>query len=248
MYQNYIFDLYGTLVDIHTNENKSYLWEKMAEFYGFQGVSYTGKELKAAYLSFCEQENRALREKLLQERSRVSCPEIRIEKVFKDLYERKGMEPAEETVIFTAQMFRILSAKYIRLYDGALEVLQTLKAKGKKVFLLSNAQYVFTMPELHYLGIADCFDGIVISSCESCRKPDITLFEILISRYDLKIIESIMIGNDKVSDIQGAYQAGLDGLYIASNLSPKEDAEMSCPAKYEIADGDLRKILTIESF
>lgn len=30
MYQNYIFDLYGTLVDIHTNENKHYLWEKMA--------------------------------------------------------------------------------------------------------------------------------------------------------------------------------------------------------------------------
>ena len=28
MYQNYIFDLYGTLVDIHTNEKKAYLWEK----------------------------------------------------------------------------------------------------------------------------------------------------------------------------------------------------------------------------
>lgn len=28
MYQNYIFDLYGTLVDIHTNEKKAYLWKK----------------------------------------------------------------------------------------------------------------------------------------------------------------------------------------------------------------------------
>ena len=28
MYQNYIFDLYGTLVDIHTNENESVSLEK----------------------------------------------------------------------------------------------------------------------------------------------------------------------------------------------------------------------------
>lgn len=29
-YQNYIFDLYGTLVDIRTNERKAYLWQKMS--------------------------------------------------------------------------------------------------------------------------------------------------------------------------------------------------------------------------
>ena len=34
MYQNYIFDLYGTLVDIHTNEKKAYLWKKMSLFFG----------------------------------------------------------------------------------------------------------------------------------------------------------------------------------------------------------------------
>lgn len=28
MYHNFIFDLYGTLVDIHTNENKTSLWKK----------------------------------------------------------------------------------------------------------------------------------------------------------------------------------------------------------------------------
>ena len=33
-YQNYVFDLYGTLVDIHTDEEQQMLWEKMAMFYG----------------------------------------------------------------------------------------------------------------------------------------------------------------------------------------------------------------------
>ena len=40
MYKNYLFDLYGTLVDINTNEWKSYLWKKMAELYGFEGAFY----------------------------------------------------------------------------------------------------------------------------------------------------------------------------------------------------------------
>lgn len=35
MYRNFIFDLYGTLVDIHTNEYKPSLWKKMALFYSF---------------------------------------------------------------------------------------------------------------------------------------------------------------------------------------------------------------------
>ena len=32
MIQNYIFDLYGTLVDIHTDESMPALWKRMALF------------------------------------------------------------------------------------------------------------------------------------------------------------------------------------------------------------------------
>lgn len=45
-YENYIFDLYGTLVDIHTDEEKTELWEKLAQFYGYYGAVYTAEELK----------------------------------------------------------------------------------------------------------------------------------------------------------------------------------------------------------
>ena len=48
-YENYIFDLYGTLVDIHTDEEKTELWEKLAQFYGYYGAVYTAEELKNAY-------------------------------------------------------------------------------------------------------------------------------------------------------------------------------------------------------
>lgn len=240
MYQNYIFDLYGTLVDIHTNEDKTYLWEKMTEFYGFQGAIYTRKELRSTYFTLCAQET-----KKLFTQNAVDYPEIQIEKVFGQLYELKGITPGDELVTFTAQMFRIVATQYIRLYDGVEEVLQTLRKKGKKVYLLSNAQYEFTMYELNYLGLTPYFDGIMISSCEGCKKPDKNFYEVLLSRYGLDRKKSIMIGNEKESDIKGAAAAGLDSLYIASNLSPKSDNELPRPAKFEISDGDVRKILTL---
>ena len=48
MYQNYIFDLYGTLADTHTNEGKHYLWNKLSAFFSAYGAIYTPSELKKA--------------------------------------------------------------------------------------------------------------------------------------------------------------------------------------------------------
>lgn len=45
-YTDLIFDLYGTLVDIHTEEDDR-VWEKTAFYFGFHGARYTGPGLKA---------------------------------------------------------------------------------------------------------------------------------------------------------------------------------------------------------
>ena len=51
-----------------------------------------------------------------------------------------------------------------------------------------------------------------------------------------------MIGNDSAADIQGATDAGIDGLYIHQEISPPVDDEDAIPAKWKIMDGDVRKI------
>ena len=63
-YDNYIFDLYGTLVDIHTDEEKTELWEKLAQFYGYYGAVYTAEELKNAYACLTGQKEDALRQEM----------------------------------------------------------------------------------------------------------------------------------------------------------------------------------------
>ena len=42
-YDNYIFDLYGTLADIHTEENDPLVWKKLALFYGYYDADFHRK-------------------------------------------------------------------------------------------------------------------------------------------------------------------------------------------------------------
>ena len=121
--------------------------------------------------------------------------------------------------------------------------MKLLKKNGKKIYLLSNDQEIFTVPEMKYLGIYDYFDGVVISSSEECKKPDPKFYNIVLERYNLNKKESIMIGNDYITDIKGAHDSGLDSLYIHSNLSPEIKGKLL--STYSIMDGDFKKVKSV---
>lgn len=242
-YENYIFDLYGTLVDIRTDEEKSELWEKLALFYGYYDAHYTPEELKKRYRELVSGKEKELKEQILKKETveakaentsaagaalkrkeddvHEAHPEIKIEYVFQKLFEEKGVKADLTLAVHAGQFFRILSTEYVRLYDGVVELLSTIKKAGKPIYLLSNAQRIFTEYEMHTLGIAEYFDDILISSECSVKKPDERFYKILLDRHPMKLEDSIMIGNDANSDIAGAKGVGLHTFYIHSNISPK---------------------------
>ena len=236
MYKNYIFDLYGTLIDINTDEWSSDLWKKIAILYAYKGAHYTYNELNEEYNRLVAIKKEAVRKK----HPDYTYIDIKIERVFKKLFTQKGISVNKTQVMFVAGAFRCYSTKYIRLYDGVKDLLDTLKAKGEKIYLLSNAQRSFTENELNMFGLAPYFDGICISSDEECSKPDLNYFKILFERYNLKKSESIMIGNDYLSDIGAAADFGIDSLYIHQSISPEIEGELR--SNYSVMDGDVYKI------
>lgn len=236
MYKNYIFDLYGTLIDINTNEWDMDLWDKMAILYGYKGAVYTGEEINKAYGRLVEEEKARVHKKHRD----YKVIDIKIEKVFKKLFDEKGVKVTKAEVLNIAAAFRCYSTVYIKLYDGVTDLLESLKAKGKNIYLLSNAQRSFTANELKMFDLEKYFDGIVISSDEECSKPDVNYFKILFDRYGLKKQESVMIGNDYISDISGAADFGIDSLYIHQSISPDIEGELR--SNYKVMDGDVYKI------
>lgn len=232
-YRDCIFDLYGTLVDIHTDEDAPGLWEEMADCYGQLGAVYRPGELRSAYRRAVGEAEGAAHE---------AYPEIRIELVFQELFQRKGVEAGLEQAVRAGRRFRALSTDYIRLYSGARELLGALRERGCGVWLLSNAQAVFTTGELEQLGLADCFDGIFLSSDYGVKKPDRRFFDALLLGQGVRPQGAVMIGNDGVCDIQGGRAAGLSTIYIRSNLSPREPLP---DADGVLEEMDLRRLLEL---
>lgn len=224
-YDNYVFDLYGTLVDIRTVEDAAQVWEKLALFYGYYGAIYEAEELQREYGAIIKAEEAKLKMTLESDPhyAHEASPEIEIQDVFALLYRRKNVEPEASLVLHTAQLFRVLTTEYVRLYEGTIEMLQYLKKEKKKIYLLSNAQYAFTAYELKTLEIFPYFDDILISSEYQTKKPDARFFDLLIQRHHLDVDKSIYVGNDSRNDVLGAQGVGMHTYYVQSNISPQGD-------------------------
>ncbi|MDD6051104.1 MAG: HAD family hydrolase [Clostridiales bacterium] len=217
-YTDLIFDLYGTLVDIHTEEN-DLVWDKTALYFGYYGAPCTGKELKTDFESVMTS-----RESVAGQSYEV-YPDIPFDEVMADLFRARGVTENANVLGFNAaQVFRVASTEYIRLYDRVLESLDALRQKGFRLWLLSNAQRSFTAYELRLLGLDTRFDRIYLSSDYQCRKPDGRFFSALLEGEHLDASRCLMIGNDRETDIAGATAAGLSTLYMHTNLTPAEQA------------------------
>src|SRR5690554_5765041 len=100
MYKAIIFDLYGTLLDIHTDESQEFLWKKMALYYKMRGADFSADELKTAYF---EQVDQLLEKKRMKG---VEHPDIDILKVFKNLFKIKNIETSRSIALEMARFFR----------------------------------------------------------------------------------------------------------------------------------------------
>lgn len=242
MYQTFIFDLYGTLVDIRTYEETPRLWKKMSEIYASMGASYKPAELKRELRRL-----QAIQEEEVFQKWGGALSKAEVEPdlttVFAQLYEQKGCPVEEGVARMTALTFRVLSRRMIKVYDGVKETLTALREKGKKIYLLSNAQRDFTRPELTMLGLVPYFDGILISSEEGCKKPSPQFYQTLLQRYGLQAKDCLMVGNDEFSDIAGAIRLGMDSLYMHTEISPQ--LEEKSKATYCVMEGGFRKAAEI---
>ena len=241
-FDNYIFDLYGTLMDIHTDEGSDELWEAVCDYLAkelpafFQGKNRElvrrPEKLKALYEKLDKEERKALGARL-----GTSYPEIRIEWVWESIltgdcakenrpqchadtipityysFEDDNIVPEHLAKLCT--FFRRTSRTRMELYPEVEQTLKTLKNNGKKIFLLSNAQRTFTRDEIIECGLCRYMDDIFMSSDKLIMKPDIRYMEMLLNKHALDKSKCVMIGNEIQSDIKIAKDIGMHGILVS---------------------------------
>lgn len=237
MYKNIIFDLYGTLIDIDTDESQEEVWKKLSLIMAYNGAIYNSKELKDEYQKTVE--------KHMNRVQGTEHPDIDICDVFHKLYKTKNPKAKFKQAKQTAKSFRALSTNHIKVYEGVFKLLDQLKDDNVNLYILSNAQRIFLKAEMDMFGLSEYFKGIYISSDYHMCKPDVEFLKVLMKKENLKEKDTLLIGNDYGTDIKSAKKVGIDSLYIQTELSNLKVKEES--SKYAILDGNHKKIIKLLS-
>lgn len=195
-----IFDLYGTLVDIWTDESDPQVYQTLCHFLRYYDISFTPDELAGRY-----QECAAAQ--LLERPSPFS--EIDVFLVFEEiLAQGLGKSPERALVVWLARLFRSLSTRRLGLFPDTLEALEEL-GESYSLGLVSDAQWVFSEPEIRFLGLERYFDAVVLSSRYYVSKPAPQIYSHALKAMKLGPAQALYVGNDLAKDVPGPQAIGM---------------------------------------
>ena len=215
---NFIFDLYGTLIDIWTDESSHKFWKKIAENLGDGENRYCS--VKNEYIKLCRAADMG------------EGREFDLTVVFEKMLEKRAL-PCHTAPAF-AHFFRDCSMQELVRFPHVKEILSGLRERGAGVYLLSNAQSCFTLRELELMELRELFDGIVISSDVGYKKPSGEIFRIALEKFGIKAADSVYVGNDMRDDILGAHGAGMKTAYIETRQS-RDYGDLPLPSPNYVA-------------
>ena len=99
------------------------------------------------------------------------------------------------------------------LVDGAIELLDYLKAKKYTLSIISNGFIEVQYTKLRRSGLLPYFTHIFLSEEIGYQKPNIQFFQTVLHKLCAKSTESIVIGDNFQTDIQGAKIANISSIF-----------------------------------
>ena len=214
-----IFDINGTLIDIHTDEGMEEIYRAIAHFLTYYDIHLHRWEVRDEYFRIMDEQRQA---------SGEHHPEFDVVALWRDFLDAQGamekiVPPSvrQEMPLFLARMYRGISRHRLELYPEVLPILDELK-EWFKLAVVTDAQSAWALPEMRAVGLVSYFDPIIISGDYGYRKPDRRLFEAALSGLGMAPEEVVFVGNDMHHDVYGAQRVGLKTIFFSSNQGKKQ--------------------------
>ncbi len=200
-----IFDCYGTLIDIDTDEDDYYTYDAVSKWLKYKGVQIDPDILRSEYSS-------RIQDKM--EASGEQYPEVRVEEIFAEICNENTIWKSDTISlgIETSMVFRSASLRRLRPFQESLEILK--RYSDIPMCLVSNGQRVFSEKELRFLGVYDFFDHVIFSSDVRYKKPDHRIFKIALEHMMLKPEEVLSVGDTVENDIIAPQEIGMEAMHI----------------------------------
>lgn len=107
-----------------------------------------------------------------------------------------------------AQHYLQCCGQHSRLYPQVLHTLQTLRAQGVKLVVLTNKEARFTEPTLQAHGVRDCFDRVVSGDTLPVRKPNPAAVQQCLQDLGVSPNRALLVGDSSI-DVTTARNAGI---------------------------------------
>jgi putative hydrolase of the HAD superfamily len=209
-----VFDLYGTLVNIKTDEHDPGVYRELSRFLSYNRVYVEPDEL---YRSFMDKIKTQL------SKSRLEYPDVDVLKIFTAIIHEYGSgKMAPRMPLYTARLFRSLSRRTFEPFPGVYAMLERLRDRYP-LALVSDAQRCFTEPEIEMMKLGWFFDHIFMSSDFGFRKPDPRYFAMALKALGVKPEDSVYVGDNAYRDLLGARKAGMKMVLVRSSERSYED-------------------------
>jgi len=125
--------------------------------------------------------------------------------------------------------------------DGAHELLEHLRHKGYRMHMTSNGFHEVQYRKLKASATLEYFHTVILSEDAGVNKPDRRFFDYAFKVSGARPESTLMIGDNFVTDIKGAKDAGLDVMFF--NQHPDE-FQAPEPVNYEVHHlSEITKIL-----
>ena len=201
-----LFDCYGTLIDILTDERDTETYRNLARWLIYQGVMVAPDDLRVLYT--CH-----VREAI--EQTGGLYPEVRVEEIFAGICAEHAIRKidAGRLGIETARAFRAASLRRLGIIEESRRLLDLFCAE--KLGVVSNGQRVFSEQEMRMLNLYDRFDFVIFSSDLGYQKPDPRIYTAALEQMGVPACGVLFIGDDHENDVAAPRRLGMQALHVA---------------------------------
>lgn len=132
-----------------------------------------------------------------------------------------NLKAPDELKQYTDYIFECFATS-IKLYDYTNNLLDALKEKGYRLYYLSNwSKYSYEYQKPLFDQLIEKFDGGLFSWECHMSKPDLSIYNLLLNKYDLLPEESLFF-DDKEENITYAKVCGINAILFDHNTTPYE--------------------------